>query len=146
MQIIDRQFMETPVFGVRQMTWHLRNAGHAVNPKRARRLMRLMALMPIYQKPAKGRRPFPYLLRGLAIDRPIPASGALTSGISRCGKASSTSWPSWTGKAAACCPGGCRTRWLEAEFCADALEEAIARFGPPEIMNTDQGSQFTAFA
>ena len=35
---------------------------------------------------------------------------------------------------------------LEAEFCADALDEAISRFGPPEIMNTDQGSQFTAFA
>jgi hypothetical protein len=64
MALIDRQFMETPFFGVRQMTWHLRNDGHAVNPKRVRRLMRIMGLMPICRKPntsmpAKGRRPLP---------------------------------------------------------------------------------------
>ena len=75
MQLIDRQFMETPFFGVRQMTSHLRNEGHVVNPRRVRRLMRLMGLMPIYRKPntscpAKGRRPFPCLLRGLTIDHP----------------------------------------------------------------------------
>ena len=51
MALIDRQFMETPFYGVRQMTWHLRNEGHAVNPKRVRRLMRLMGLMPIYRRP-----------------------------------------------------------------------------------------------
>ena len=47
----DKQFLETPFYGVRQMTWHLQNEGHAVNEKRIRRLMRLMRLMPIYQKP-----------------------------------------------------------------------------------------------
>gem|GEM_PF-122203 len=51
MQLIDVQFLETPFFGVRQMTWPLRNEGHEVNEKRIRRLMRLMVLMPIYQKP-----------------------------------------------------------------------------------------------
>ena len=51
MQRIDQQFLETPFYGVRQMTWHLQNEGHAVNQKRIRRLMRLMRLMPIYQKP-----------------------------------------------------------------------------------------------
>ena len=56
MRRIDEQFLETPFFGVRQMTWHLRNDGHLVNEKRIRRLM---GLMPIYQKsntsrPAKG--------------------------------------------------------------------------------------------
>ncbi|MGR3433319.1 MAG: IS3 family transposase, partial [Shimia sp.] len=80
MQIIDRQFMETPFFGVRQMTWHLRNEGHPMNPKRVRRLMRPMGLMPIYRRPntsklAKGRQPFPYLLRGLTIDRPSLVRG-----------------------------------------------------------------------
>lgn len=45
MQIIDRQFIETPFYGVRQMTWHLRNEGHALNPKRVRRPMRLMGLV-----------------------------------------------------------------------------------------------------
>jgi len=48
---IDKQFLETPFYGVQQMTWHLQNEGHAVNYKRIRRLMRLMRLMPIYQKP-----------------------------------------------------------------------------------------------
>ena len=72
MGLNDRQFMEAPFFGVRQMTWHLRNEGFVVNPKRMRRLM---CLMPIYRKPstskpAKGRQPYPYLLRGLTIDRP----------------------------------------------------------------------------
>ena len=55
MHIIDRQFMETPFFKVRQMTSHLRNEGHAVNPKRVRRMMQLMGPMPIYRKPNTSR-------------------------------------------------------------------------------------------
>ena len=51
MLLVDKQFLDTPFYGVRQMTWHLQNEGHAVNEKRIRRLMRLMRLMPIYQKP-----------------------------------------------------------------------------------------------
>lgn len=75
MRRIDRQFLETPFYGVRQMAWHLENEGYPVNVKRVRRLMRLMGLMPIYQKPdtskpAKGHKTYPYLLRGLRIDRP----------------------------------------------------------------------------
>ncbi|TFL16955.1 IS3 family transposase, partial [Jannaschia formosa] len=66
MRLIDKQFLDTPFYGVRQMTWHLRNEGHAVNQKRVRRLMRLMRLMPIYQKPntskpVKGHKSYPYL-------------------------------------------------------------------------------------
>ncbi|MDI9849561.1 IS3 family transposase [Rhodoblastus sp. 17X3] len=75
MLLIDKQFLETPFYGVQQMTWHLQNEGHPVNVKRIRRLMRLMGLMPIYQKPntskpAKGHKTYPYLLRGLRIERP----------------------------------------------------------------------------
>ena len=55
MRLIDRQFLDTPFYGVRQMTWHLQNEGHGVNQKRIRRLMRLMRLMPIYQKPDTSR-------------------------------------------------------------------------------------------
>jgi putative transposase len=51
MVVIDKQFLETPFYGVQQMTWHLQNGGHVVNYKRIRRLMRLMRLTPIYQKP-----------------------------------------------------------------------------------------------
>ncbi|MDW3221897.1 MAG: IS3 family transposase [Paracoccaceae bacterium] len=75
MRLIDQQFLETPFYGVRQMTWHLRNDCNRVNKKRIRRQMRLMGLMPIYQKPtpskaAKGHKIYPYLLRGLRVDRP----------------------------------------------------------------------------
>ncbi len=75
MRRIDEQFLETPFYGVRQMTWHLCAQGHLVNQKRIRRLMRLMGLMPIYQRPktstkAKGHKIWPYQLRGLRIDRP----------------------------------------------------------------------------
>ena len=75
MRTVDRQFLDTPFYGVRQMTWHLQNEGYAVNEKRIRRLMRLMRLMPIYQKPntskpAKGHKTYAYLLGGLRIDRP----------------------------------------------------------------------------
>ena len=75
MRLIDRQFLDTPFYGVRQMTWHLQNEGHGVNQKRIRRLMRLMRLMPIYQKPNTSKphpahKIYPYLLRGLVVERP----------------------------------------------------------------------------
>ena len=69
---IDEQFLETPFLGVRQMTWHLRNDGLLVAEKRIRRLMRLMGLMPIYQKPIASRpaeveKIYLYLLKGLRV-------------------------------------------------------------------------------
>ena len=71
MLLIDQQFLETPFYGVRQMTWHLQNEGHGVNQKRIRRLMRLMRLMPIYQKPdtsrpARGHKTYPLSARRAA--------------------------------------------------------------------------------
>jgi putative transposase len=51
MVVIDKQFLQTPFYGVQQMAWHLQDEGHSVNYKRIRRLMRLMRLMPFYQKP-----------------------------------------------------------------------------------------------
>ena len=73
--LVDKQFLETPFYGVRQMTWQPQNEGHAQNEKRFRRLMRLMRSMPIYQRPntstpAQGHQTYPYLLGGLRIDRP----------------------------------------------------------------------------
>lgn len=75
MRLIDKQFLETPFYGVRQMTWPLRNEGHLVNEKRIRRLMYLMGLMPIYattstSKTAKGHKIYPYPLRSLRVNRP----------------------------------------------------------------------------
>jgi putative transposase len=149
MRLIDKQFLETPFYGVRQMTWHLRHEGHAVNQKRIRRLMRLMRLMPIYRKPdtsrpAKGHKTYPYLLTGLRVERPNQVWCAdITYLPMRRGFLYLVAIMDW------------RTRkvlaWrisntLEADFCVEAMNEAIHRFGPPEIMNTDQGAQFTSFA
>ncbi|MDZ7904400.1 MAG: IS3 family transposase [Cypionkella sp.] len=148
MRTVDRQFLDTPFYGVRQMTWHLQNEGYAVNEKRIRRLMRLMRLMPIYQKPntskpAKGHKTYPYLLAGLRIDRPNQVWCAdITYIPMRKGFLYLVAIMDWfTRKVLA---------WrisntLEAEYCVDALNEAIHKFGRPEIMNTDQGSQFTSF-
>jgi putative transposase len=146
---VDKQFLETPFYGVQQMTWHLRNEGFSVNVKRVRRLMRLMGLMPIYQKPntskpAKGHKTYPYLLRGLRVERPNQVWCVdITYLPMKRGFLYLVAIMDW------------RTRkvlaWrisntCEAEFCVEALNEAIDRFGPPEIMNSDQGSQFTSFA
>jgi putative transposase len=149
MLLIDKQFLETPFYGVQQMAWHLRNQGLSVNVKRVRRLMRLMGLMPIYQKPntsrpAKGHKTYPYLLRGLRVDRPNQVwSADITYLPMKRGFLDLIAIMDWhTRKVLA---------WrisntYEAEFCVEALNEAIHRFGPPEMMNTDQGSQFTSFA
>jgi putative transposase len=149
MLLIDKQFLDTPFYGVRQMTWHLQNEGHAVNQKRVRRLMRLMRLMPIYQKPdtsrpVKGHKTYPYLLGGLRVERPNQVWCAdITYIPMRRGFLYLVAIMDWyTRKVLA---------WrisntLETDFCVEALNEAIHRFGPPDIMNTDQGSQFTSFA
>ena len=128
------------------MTWHQQNEGHAVNQKRVRRLMRLM---PIYKKPdtskpAKGHKTYPCLLGGLRVDRPNQVWCADITYI-----------PIRRGFRYLVAVMDCFTRkvlaWrmpdtLEADFWVEALNEAIHKFGPPEIMNTDQGSQFTYFA
>ena len=140
MRLIDKQFLETPFYGVRQMTWHLRNADHLVNEKRIRRLMRLMGLMPIYQKPntskaAKGHKIYPYLLRGLRVERPNQVWCAdITYLPMRRSFLYLVAVMDWH-----------ISNTLEADFCVDALNKAIHKFGPPDIMNTDQGSQFTSF-
>jgi putative transposase len=146
---IDRQFLDTPFYGVRQMTWHLRAKGWPVNVKRVRRLMRKMGLMPIYQRPktstpAPGHKIYPYLLRGLTIDRPnqvwctdltyIPLARGFLYLVAI------MDW--WSRKVLA----WRLSNTMEAEFCVDALEEAMARYGKPEIFNSDQESQFTSIA
>ena len=74
MRLIDEQYLATPFYGSRRMTVWLSHAGHAVNRKRVQRLMRLMGLEALYPKPRlsepnQEHRKFPYLLRGLAVNR-----------------------------------------------------------------------------
>lgn len=147
MRRIDEQFLETPFFGVRQMTWHLRNDGHLVNEKRIRRLMRLMGLMPIYQKPntsrpAKGHKAYPYLLRGLRVERPNQVwCSDITYLPMRRGFLYLVAIMDWHTRKV--------LSWrisntLEADFCVEALNEAMHKFGPPEIMNTDSHMMVTS--
>jgi putative transposase len=147
MRRIDEQYLKTPFYGSRKMTVWLREQGYAVGRDRVRRLMRLLGLEVIYQKPrtskpAAGHKIYPYLLRDLVIDRSnqvwctdvtyIPmAKGflylvAVMDWFSRY----VLSWRLSTS--------------LHADFCVDALEEALDCCGKPEIFNTDQGAQFTS--
>ncbi|MCH8808804.1 MAG: transposase [Proteobacteria bacterium] len=86
MRLIDAQFLETPWYGSRQMARHLRRLGYTVGRKRVRRLMRLMGLQAIYQAPRTSdphpdHRIYPYLLRGLVIDRPPRSKRISTTGL-----------------------------------------------------------------
>lgn len=148
MGLIDRQYLARPYYGSRRMTVWLKAQGHAVNRKRVRRLMRMMGLEAIYQRPrtslpAADHKVYPYLLRGLAIERVnqvwaadityIPmAHGFLYLVVAM-------DWASrhvlaWR-----------LSNTLDTRFCVDALEEALAK-GRPDIFNTDQGCQFTSVA
>jgi putative transposase len=141
---IDKHFLESLFYGVRQMTWHLQNEGHAMNQKPIQRLMRLM---PIYQKPntstpAKGHKTYPYLLDGLRIYRPSKFRCAdITYSPMRKGLLCLVAIMDWfTRKVLA----RRNSSSPEADFCLEAQIEAIHKFGQPEIMNADQGSQFTS--
>jgi putative transposase len=148
MRSIDEQFLETPWYGSRQMTRHLRRAGHdGVGRKRVRRLMRRMGLVPIYQRPRTTEpnpehRIYPYLLRDMAIDRPNRVWCAdITYMPMRRGFLYLVAVMDWASRKA--------LSWrisntMDVAFCVDALEEAMACFGKPDIFNTDQGSQFTS--
>ena len=149
MALMDRQYLKTPFYGSRKMKAWLLQQGYLVSRKRVRRLMRLMGLEAIYRrpntsKPAPGHRIFPYLLKGVEVNRVDQVCGPRTSPTSPWRRASCTWWPSWTGIAGTCWPGSSPTPWTPA-FCVAALEEALGK-GRPEIFNTDQGSQFTSEA
>lgn len=147
MRLIDAQFLETPWYGSRQMARHLRRDGHEVGRKRVRRLMAVMGLVPIYQRPRTTvpnpeHRVWPYLLRGMVINRPNQVwCTDITYIPMRRGFLYLVAVMDWSTRKV--------LSWrvsntMDVEFCVEALEEALARFGRPEIFNTDQGSQFTS--
>jgi putative transposase len=149
MALIDRQFLETPYYGSRKMTAWLRRQGHAVNRKRVRRLMRQIGLEAIFQKPNTSKpnpehQVYPYLLRGLTIDRPNQVWAADITYIPMPrGFLYLVAIMDWHSRKVLAWR---LSNTLHADFCVEALEEALARFGRPEIFNTDQGSQFTSTA
>ena len=149
MRLIDEQYMKTPVYGTRSMRNYLNRQGHRVNRKRVQRLMRLMGLEVIYPKPKTskphpGHRIYPYLLKGLDIDHPNMVWAVDITYIPlRRGFMYLVAVMDWHSRKVL---SWRLSNTLDADFCVSALEEAIARYGCPEIFNTDQGSQFTSHA
>jgi putative transposase len=148
MGLIDRQYTARPFYGSRRMTAWLKSQGHGVNRKRVQRLLGLMGLEAIHPRPRRRgdgqpHRVFPYLLRGVVVERPdqvwsadityLPLSGGFMY------LAATIDWFSrlvvaWR-----------LSNTLDGAFCRAMLDEALGR-GTPEVFNTDQGAQFTAQA
>jgi putative transposase len=147
MRLIDEQYMRTPVYGSRSMTTYLRQKGLRINRKRVRRLMRLMGLTAIYPRPKTSRSHpdhviYPYLLRNLDINRPNQVWAAdITYIPMNRGFMYLVAIMDWNTRKVL---SWRLSNTLHADFCIKALEEAIDRYGCPEIFNTDQGSQFTS--
>lgn len=151
MRLIDEEYLLHPWLGVPRMTtWLRKDKGYRVNPKRIERLYRLMGLSAAGPKPNTSKRGkgaqhriYKYLLKGLKIVRPnqvwamdityIPVQGgylylcAIIDVYSRY------------------VVGWSLSNTMSADWCKQTLQGAIARHGSPEILNTDQGSQFTAY-
>ncbi len=147
MRLMDEQYLLTPYYGVGQMVYHLRNLGYEVNPKRVRRLLRLMGLTavcpgPQTSRPGKGEdhQIFPYLLNRIVIDRPGQVVGTdITYIPMKGGFLYLVAYVDWYSRYV--------ISWelsnsLETTFCIEALERVHEEL-IPEIINTDQGSQFT---
>jgi putative transposase len=145
MALIDRQYLRTPFYGSRRMTVWLQAQGHLVNRKRVRRLMQRMGLEAIYQRPrtslpAPAHRIYPYLLRGLAIERVNQVWAADITYIPMArGFLYLVAVMDWVSRYVLAWR---LSNLLDTSFCVEAVEEALSK-GRPEIFNTDQGSQFT---
>ena len=148
MKLIDEQYIETPFYGIDKMTEYLRRQGHHINYKRVRRLMRQMGLEAVYPRRKRGlsisdkqHKIYPYLLKDVQIARPDQVWSADITYIRM--------YRGWLYLVAV-------MDWfsryvlsrevsitLESEFCVLALKQALS-FGRPQVLNTDQGSQFTS--
>ena len=148
MRLIDEQYLQRPYYGSRRMTVWLNQEGHEVNRKRVQRLMRLMRLEAVYPKPrttvaGAGHKIYLYLLRGVEVTRPNQVwSTDITYVPLQRGFLYLTAIMDWYSRYV--------LAWrlsnsLDADFCLEALDEALAR-GRPEIFNSDQGVQFTSQA
>ena len=146
MRLIDEEYTRHPFYGSRRMAvWLSGRTGQEVNRKRVQRLMRLMGLEAIYPGPnlsaGAGHEVYPYLLRGVVIDRPdhvwstdityvgLPSGFMYLAAVIDWYSRYVISWR--------------LSNTLDGDFCLDMLDEALGK-GRPEVFNTDQGVQFTA--
>jgi putative transposase len=147
MRRIDEIHLKLPFYGSRRIRDQLQREGYKVNRKKVQRLLHLMGISALYPKrrtslPDLGHRIYPYLLRDLAIERPnqvwcadicyIPMARGFLYLVAIMDWASRKVL-SWR-----------LSNTLDTQFCMDALEQALRRYGTPEIFNTDQGAQFTS--
>ncbi|KAB1083011.1 IS3 family transposase [Neorhizobium galegae] len=147
MRRIDELHLDYPFAGSRMLQWLLRGEGLNVGRLHVATLMKKMGIEAIYRrpntsKPAPGHKIYPYLLRKLAVTRPNQVWAMdLTYGPMARGFVYLCAVVDWFSRRV--------LSWrlsitMEADFCIEAVEEALARYGKPEIFNTDQGSQFTS--
>ena len=146
MRILDELHLKWPFYGARKLTRELQNQGHEVGRRHVTTLMRRMGMETIYRKPrtsipAPLSAVYPYLLNGLKIERPnhvwaadltyIPMAHGFQylMAIIDVGSRKTLSWRV--------------SNTMTPDFCLEALQEALGKYGKPEIFNTDQGSQFT---
>ena len=147
MRKIDELYLQHPCWGSRSMARQLERQGVNANRKRIQRLMRLMGIEAVYPKPRTSRphpehKIYPYLLRNLTIDRPnqVWAADITYIPMDR-GFMYLVAVMDWYSRKI--------LSWqisntLESDFCVQALQEALSRYGRPDIFNTDQGAQFTS--
>ena len=147
MRRIDELHLDYPFAGSRMLQGLLKAEGHQTGRRHVRTLMKKMGVAAIYRrpntsKPAPGHKIYPYLLRNLAVSRPdqVWAMDITYVPMAR-GFVYLAAIVDWFSRKV--------LAWrlsitLEADFCIEALQEALERYGRPAIFNTDQGSQFTA--
>jgi len=149
MRAIDEIHLRLPFYGSRRICDELAEEGHVVNRKRVQRLMRRMGLNALYPGPNTSRahhahKVYPYLLRGLSIDRPNQVWCADITYIPMAkGFVYLVAVMDWYSRKVL---SWRLSNTLDAEFCVAALNEALVRYGKPDIFNTDQGAQFTSEA
>lgn len=147
MNLLDIQWTKTPFYGVRNMTTYLRSLGYSVGRCHVRTLLREMGLEAIFPKknlsqPHPFHEIYPYLLRDVEITRPNQVWSADITYIRLAeGFAYLTAVIDWHSRAVL---SWRLSNTLDAAFCVEALQEALSKYGSPDIFNTDQGSQFTS--
>ena len=147
MNLLDEQYTKTPFYGVRKMTEYLKECGFTIGKSHTRALLRHMGLMAVYpkpnlSKPHPGHLKYPYLLRGVTIERPNQVWSTdityIRLGVGFAYLVAIIDWYSryvlsWR-----------LSNTLESDFCIEALNEALQLYRNPELFNSDQGSQFTS--
>lgn len=149
MKRIDELYLDNPTWGSRQMRDRFRLEGKRVNRKRIQRLMRRMGIETLYPKrnlsrPHPSHVVYPYLLRGLVIDRPNQVwCSDITYIRLKHGFVYLVAILDWYSRRVLSWE---LSNTLDAHFCVSSLDRALCRFGKPGIFNTDQGAQFTSEA